>query len=1126
MEDGGPERRGGEPCLQVGEGDGAGLSGLIFLLRTARPPLPPLGDVAARGEPAETGSSSLGGLARSLQKAEAMLRSCVSPGLRRLLPPRPRQRGYDGSEDEEEEEETPALLAPLEQSFQGLRRCLCVWEDPRTETFRGHVRPQPGDGTAAFSYHPVHPRVAERGAALHALLQHRHHLRLARDYSRRLKAASDFLRQLLALVEQPEPPAGELGATWPLQGLCQELRMHAGHWSGLRRRMRSDPWLRPLLLRRHESVAHMQRALLLLALHATRLAERHAEVRLRGLARASPAVAPSPALLSDLFQGLEIYNQVVGDLALELGTASCLPAGVAGCHGVTGDRSHAFPAARVLGILAAERGWLVAERLQPLLQRWDGGGGAEHVCWEDATVPWPPEHSTTVAADTGPSGREELPCLAGELKALCREDEELMGLILGGLVASADSLWHHVLHGPKQEKPVAASPEPLELPASSTGTAARPSSAGWKSVRWLDTSRAPAAEALHAQYRPLFWGAAGAALGHRLGLPHCGAGRTVAAARELSRTLAQARVPRECEEELGRLCLRLLCWAVLWSWERDFTCALGSGLSDKCSGEPALAAGPVRSRTAWCLQRLYPALAFALRCLRPLPACLPGCPPGSPCLRLQVLGCCLATAQAACSWLMGRACRYLAAWALPQFLLVTQGDLQVRRGQGPMGGCRAWAVGLAAGQDSSHLLFPPAAEDGDREAGGAGEWDLPGAWGCPPTAAPGPAVPPGAPALPADSLHGCQHSALLRGGAEDVLHRLQADVGRDLRPDHAAGQALEGRPPRRPAQLPQRIRGGGGPGGAGPGAAGRPAPAPRCPGARPGPGDHGFPGGLDGSHPGPEDQVQPAGSLAAAAGLRAGAGAGGVGALRAGPGDPAVPALPPSLPADGRGHPLPPAAARRGGRGGPPPLALPAPLLLGRRCPRAGAGCGQPARPGDPGNAGGGSSGDPSVRRCRGAGAATERRPRVLPVGQPAAVAVAAASPGPTLARTRTALRRQQPRVLTARGGNKGAEPGVPVSVSAPIPFPVPSYGWERIPAHGWFLHPQHGRSIAPAFPPAIAPACSTLEPAPVHGGVGFNRSPTPLPGPPGFGSGPGAAAEARRPGQGGRGPVIPEPPA
>ncbi|XP_064304780.1 coiled-coil domain-containing protein 142 isoform X4 [Phalacrocorax carbo] len=714
MEDGGPERCGGEPCLQVGTGDGAGLSGLLLLLPTA---LPALGDRAARAEPAQpgegrwpgpggpgagpgwlwagaapppppctegpptAGSSSLGGLARSLQKAEAMLRSCVSPGLRRLLPSRPRQHGDGGDDrDDEEEEEAPALLAALEQAFPGLRRCLCVWEDPRTETFRGRVQPQPGDGAAAFSHHPVHPRVAERGAALHALLQHRHHLRLARDYSRRLKAASDFLRRLLALVERPESPAGEAVAAPPLQGLCQELRTHAGHWSGLQRRMRGDPWLRPLLLRRHESVAHMRRALLLLALHATRLAERHAEARLRALARAGPAAAPPPALLSDLFQGLEIYNQVVGDLALELGIAACLPAGTTGRPGTTGDHSHAFPAARVLGILAAERGRLTAERLQPLLQPRDGGGGAEHVCWEDTKVPWPPEHSA-MAADAEPSGREEPLGLAGELQALCREDEELMGLILGVLVASADSLWHHVLYGPKQKAAAAEGPKSLELPAGSRGTATGPSFPGWKSVRWLDASRAPAAEALHAQYRALFWGATGMALGHRLGLLHCGAGTAAAAARELSHALTQARVPRECEEELGQLCLRLLCWGVLRSWERDFARALGSGLSDKCSGEAAPAAGPVRSRTAQCLQRLYPALTFALCCLRSLPACPPGRPPGSPCLRLQVLGRCLATAQAACSWLMGRACRYLAAWALPQFLLVTQGDLQLLKSE-------------------------------------------------------------------------------------------------------------------------------------------------------------------------------------------------------------------------------------------------------------------------------------------------------------------------------------------------------------------------------------------------------------------------------------------------------------
>ncbi|XP_068005439.1 coiled-coil domain-containing protein 142 [Melanerpes formicivorus] len=648
MEDGGPERRGGETCMKVDDGDGAGLSGLLLLL------LQPPGDGAARGDSPETGGSSLGGLARSLQRAEAMLRSCVTPSLRRLLPPRARQRSNDGSEDEDEEE-APAFVAPLEHSFPGLRRCLCIWEDPRTETFHGHVRHQPGDvGATAFTYHPVHPRVAERGAALHALLQHRHLLRLARDYSRRLKATSDFLRRLMAL---PEPLAGEPGAKQSLRELCQELRTHAGHWSGLRQRIAGDPWLRPLLLRRHESVAHMRRALVLPALAAAGLAERHIEAQLRALARAGTVVAlPSPALLSDLFQGIEIYNRVMGDLALEMGTA--------GSCGAAGDPSCTFPAAKVLEILAAERGQLAAKRLQPLLQPRDV---AEHTCWEDLVVPWPAERGAVAGMETSRLG------FTRELQELCREDEELMGHVLGVLVASTNTLWYHVLHGPNQEKPLTPSPrlpEPVGMDAGS-----RPSSAGWKSVRWLDASWAPAAEALHTRYRRLLWGATGTALGHWLGLPHCPTGSSVATAREMSQALARAGVPQECEEELGWLCLRLLCQGVLQSWDSDFCHALGSALSDPCSGEPGPvpAAGPVRSRTGWCLQRLYPGLTLALHCLQ----ILPGHPSGQSCPRLQVLSRCVATAQASCWWLMSRACRYLSAWALPQFLIVTQGDLQL-----------------------------------------------------------------------------------------------------------------------------------------------------------------------------------------------------------------------------------------------------------------------------------------------------------------------------------------------------------------------------------------------------------------------------------------------------------------
>lgn len=608
------------PCRQLLGADGPGLDALLLLLM-ARVPPPPRGrppalpgSGAEPAEPAEPGGASLGGLARSLQRAEAMLRSCVSPAVLRPRPPRP--GGSSASDSEEEGDEAGPRAALVEQSFQGLRRAFRAWENPRTETFHGHVLPPPAD---AFCYHAVHPRVAERCAALHALLQHRHQLRLARHYSRRLKAASDFVRRLLSAEPRP------------LRALCEELRAHAGHWAALQRRMRGDAWLRPLLLRRREAVAHMRRALGLLALQAARLLEERLEAALRGAARDGTP----PELLADLFQGLEIYNRVLGELGPEPGSARS--AAGAGC--AAGMPPRAFPLQRVLALLAAERGRRAAEGLARLLRRGGGGSAVEE---EDA-------------------GREAARSLPEALRALCREDERLVVPVLQALVASADGLWRSAL-GVPTGSPAAPSPRP--------GSAC-------KAVRWLDATHAAAAEALHARYRPLCWEAAGAALGPRLELPAGGTGSAVGAARELQRALGPARIPAECEEELGRLCRRLQCRGALLAWQRDFALALGSGLSDRCT-VPERSEGAAHSGTARLLQRLYPALSSALRNLPDGPE---GGPPGSPCLRLQLLGCCLATAQASCSWLMGKAFQFLAAWALQQFLLVTQGDLQLLKAE-------------------------------------------------------------------------------------------------------------------------------------------------------------------------------------------------------------------------------------------------------------------------------------------------------------------------------------------------------------------------------------------------------------------------------------------------------------
>ncbi|XP_053110537.1 coiled-coil domain-containing protein 142 isoform X2 [Hemicordylus capensis] len=649
---------------RVSQASGAILPplGSLMGLRKASP-----ADGGEALEPADPGSGSFMPLARSLQRAEALLRHCVNPRLRRLLPPRPSEGSYDSEEEEEEAAAAApgslARLAQVERTFLALSRCLRVQENPRTETFQAHMRPEAAQGP--FSYHTARTGVARHCATLHALLQHRHRLRLARHYSLRLRAASDFVRRLAA-AERCRQDAGQRGRL--LRGLCEELRTHALHWEGLQRRLHSDPWLRSVLLQRPEAVLRMKEALTLLALRASLLLERQIEALLRSLARGA-SLPPAP--LADLFQGLEIYNQVVSHPGLQRAFAE-LPAEPAGGEG---GSAHGFPVERVLGILAAERGRLAARRLHLLLPAQQAGAG-EAAPWEGPAEAW-----LRGWAPQAPPAGEEPSSLSAELQALCQEEEALMLLVLGKLVASSDSLWHHVLHRPQPEKPLQC-PEPSDVSAG-PDAAALPS---WKAVRWWDASFAEAAAVLYARYRPLLWRATAASLAHQLELqPALAQSREWVAAtwgQRLSRAVAQARVPPESAEELRALALHLLMRDVRQHWDRGFCRALGSSLTDKCVAKAAPAQAAACSQTAQHLQPLCLPLAFSLSCWDAQPAeDTAGQPSGPTRLRLELLSLLLATSHASCYWVMSKAHQYLASWSLSQFLLVTQGDLQLLKAE-------------------------------------------------------------------------------------------------------------------------------------------------------------------------------------------------------------------------------------------------------------------------------------------------------------------------------------------------------------------------------------------------------------------------------------------------------------
>ncbi|XP_063165912.1 coiled-coil domain-containing protein 142 isoform X2 [Candoia aspera] len=613
--------------------------GAVFPPLSARgaPRKGPPGHGASPAASADPGSGLWKRITRPFPKVEEPLPSHVCSSRSRLVLAHP---GSAAQEDKEEEDLPGGLahLAQVDKAYLGMSCCLCT-----PALFWGLVRPvAPDPARGAFSYWAGWNGVARQHHTLHGLLRHQHCLRLARHYSCRLKAASDFVCRLMAAECCLLLPIGgqTAGGGRLLKELCQELVVHTSHWDRLQCHMRRDPWLGPLLLRQPEAAQCMKQSFFLLALHALRLLESCLVALLQNWA------CGPPAFLSEVFQGLESYNQGLSEWTLH---GAELEPRALGQQGL--QRARAFSVERVLAILAAERGRLAGERLSLLLP-------GQQV-WTSDLEP---------TAD-GPSGAGD--SLPAHLQALCQEEEVAVTVLLRELLASAGGLGHHLLQRPKQEKPpgppdAAQGPGPTPLPS-------------WKSPDWQDASLAEAAALLYAEYRPFFWRAASTSLVRQLELcsplAQFQEGAGAALGRRLTHALEDACLPPVAAEELKDVALCLLKRDALWQWDPGFCRALGTSLVDKCLPKPTTVAC---SQTGRCLQSLFLLLASRMRCLDAQPFHSdPGGRLAPASLHQQLLSLVVATSHASSYWAMSKAYQYLASWSLSQFLLVTQGDLQL-----------------------------------------------------------------------------------------------------------------------------------------------------------------------------------------------------------------------------------------------------------------------------------------------------------------------------------------------------------------------------------------------------------------------------------------------------------------
>uniref|UniRef100_H3B4J4 Coiled-coil protein 142 C-terminal domain-containing protein n=2 Tax=Latimeria chalumnae TaxID=7897 RepID=H3B4J4_LATCH len=683
---------------------------------------------------------------KSLLKAEAVLRNRINPSLKWLLKQRSESSWSDSDNDDSltgtEGSTTHAStrLAQVQRCVQGLGNCLSVQKHPKAGIYQGHIKQLSCDSMhkTEFYYHPSYISVGKCYGRLQSLLQHRAQLKLTKDYSKHLKAASHFVRRLSGLLLNEKRTLTKLRhgsdndssdclCIKKLGHLCEELKIHTSHWDKLFEKVRNEHWLRPSLFHIHDSLVHMRRAFTSLALQAVFLMEQYIYCVLCILAYAKLADMSSE-MLNDLFRGIEMFNNIIMNFNTEHMCCDLIKPDIEMCqpnlllHGMKTIFSwnnekctfQSFATPRILKVLATERGRLAATKLYyifvqqdtlllsvdksiSLSLHWNNGCGAtKSGIKETKTGLLRPKMGESHQA-SGHGG------LKSAIEEICKKDKEFISLVLGSLASSTDLAWHNFLNKAKPDKPHSAEYKSEHSRGSTSQSEEQIQyeeisalSSREKNAHWQDFSSGEAKRTLFMQYRSMMWKAFGTYFSDLFHfqpwLLTCSNIKVIMLwipvillilITFLMFSSFQALTPSECEMVAKELHQHVLSQAAFIRWDQVFCCALGSSVKDKCGLDPEKKDATVRTRTGRLLQELFPPLCFLLKCL------------GSELCQNEDLGSksvdetllillnrWVATAQLSSYWVMTKAHQYLSSWSLSQFLLVTQSDLKKMKDAG------------------------------------------------------------------------------------------------------------------------------------------------------------------------------------------------------------------------------------------------------------------------------------------------------------------------------------------------------------------------------------------------------------------------------------------------------------
>ncbi|KAM4621363.1 uncharacterized protein ccdc142 [Polymixia lowei] len=329
---------------------------------------------------ASHGSWSQSSISRSLQRAEALLRTTFNPSLKWLL------RGRS-QEDEEEEGSFVAAHNLVSRSStrllrlqQGMLGVASQWQLLGESQVSPQVCIKGLSQEGCVLLHSSSPTLQGHYGALWRLLEQRSQLLFVHEYTRRARYAAAYVSKLNRLLEgrlrpldptqkQDQPSSSSL--TVGLSSISQELRIHLSHWSCLSSKVRSDCYLRPGLAQQTSLLAEMRQTLDSLGMQALVLMEHYVYVILSALAQTQLELIPRD-VLEDIVAGTELYNQAVEENRVQRSAVHwrtvlvqqsdgfrrpCRPLSSRGCNPAV------FPVKELMRILAMYRGNMAAKQL-------------------------------------------------------------------------------------------------------------------------------------------------------------------------------------------------------------------------------------------------------------------------------------------------------------------------------------------------------------------------------------------------------------------------------------------------------------------------------------------------------------------------------------------------------------------------------------------------------------------------------------------------------------------------------------------------------------------------------------------------------------------------------------------